>query len=185
MIDVPANYSPRIEERHLPFQRAEHVSDGRRVYHVGGAGHAEAGARAARARLELRRVARHRVAAIKWSDIAKWYAGLSRDRYTTSPAIDATLADVVKDAHTLDDSLRAVHRWVAQDFRYVSLSLGIAGFQPHPPESMFENNYGDCKDKATFFVAACVGWASRRIRCCSAATAAWMRRCRARISSIT
>ncbi|HEY7896623.1 MAG TPA: DUF3857 domain-containing transglutaminase family protein [Gemmatimonadaceae bacterium] len=153
MIDVPANYSPRIEERHLPFQRAEHVSDGRRVitWAAQDVPKPEPEPLAPDTSYgESITIASPR----SWSDVAKWYAGLSRDRYTTSPAIDAKLADVVKDAHTLDDSLRAVHRWVAQDFRYVSLSLGIGGYQPHQPESMFENKYGDCKDKATFFIAA-------------------------------
>jgi hypothetical protein len=63
------------------------------------------------------------------------------------------LSTVVGDAGTLDDSLRAVYRWVAQDFRYVSLSLGIGGYQPRMPMSVWETKYGDCKDKATLFIA--------------------------------
>ena len=153
MVDMPANYTPRIEEHHLPVPRAEHVANGRRVITWAAqdipkpepeplAPDSSYG--------QTITIASPR----SWSDVAKWYAGLSRDRYATTPAIDGKIAEVVKDAHTLDDTLRAVHRWVAQDFRYVSLSLGIGGYQPHLPESMFENKYGDCKDKATFFIAA-------------------------------
>ena len=74
-------------------------------------------------------------------------------RYRLTPALNQQLSTVVMGAQTLDDSLRALHRWVAQDFRYVSLSLGIGGYQPRLPMSVWETKYGDCKDKATLFIA--------------------------------
>jgi hypothetical protein len=91
---------------------------------------------------------------ISWADIAHWYADLARDRYHLGPALDSAVARVVADGRTLDDTLRLLHRWVAQDFRYVSLSLGIGGYQPRLPDSVFTAKYGDCKDKATLFIAA-------------------------------
>lgn len=89
----------------------------------------------------------------EWADVARWYADLSADRYVLTPEIEARAAEVVAGARTLEDSLRAVHRWIAQDFRYVSLSLGIGGYQPRMPAEVFSAQYGDCKDKATLFVA--------------------------------
>ncbi len=90
---------------------------------------------------------------IGWNDIARWYSGLSRDRYALTPELEQQLTRVVAGAATLEDSLRAVHRWVAQDFRYVSLSLGIGGYQPRTPAAVLQTRYGDCKDKATLFIA--------------------------------
>jgi transglutaminase-like putative cysteine protease len=87
-----------------------------------------------------------------WQEISKWYAGLARDRYVLTPELDAKLHELVAGARTLDDSLSAVQRWVAQDIRYVSLSLGIGGYQPRTPAEVFKTQYGDCKDKATIFV---------------------------------
>jgi hypothetical protein len=88
-----------------------------------------------------------------WSTIAKWYADLSKDQYTISPELAAAFGREVAAAKTLDDSLKALHRWVAQDFRYVSLSLGIGGYRPRTPAQVFDAKYGDCKDKATLFIA--------------------------------
>jgi len=88
-----------------------------------------------------------------WQEISKWYAGLAHDRYTLTPDLEHKLHDLVAGAHTLDDSLGAVQRWIAQDIRYVSLSLGIGGYQPRTPAEVFKTQYGDCKDKATLFVA--------------------------------
>src|SRR6266550_4584921 len=90
---------------------------------------------------------------ITWGELAHWYANLSAGRYALSPALESQLADHVKDARTLEDSLRAVHRWVSQDFRYVSLSLGIGGYLPRLPAQVLDTRYGDCKDKATLFIA--------------------------------
>lgn len=69
-----------------------------------------------------------------------------------TPALAQQLATLVADAPTLLDSLRAVHRFVAQDVRYVSLSLGIGGYQPRMPAEVLRSLSGDCKDKATLFI---------------------------------
>ncbi|MBW3571872.1 MAG: DUF3857 domain-containing protein [Gemmatimonadetes bacterium] len=154
ILDVPQAYEPRIQEHNLTFRRREQVRNGRRVYTW--------------AVNDLPKIEREPFMAVdsnkvymsldfagrtEWADVARWYAGLSADRYALTPQIEARLAEVVKDARTLDDSLRAVHRWVAQDFRYVSLSLGIGGYQPRTPEEVLRTQYGDCKDKATLFIA--------------------------------
>ena len=152
IVDLPESLKPRIEEHHLTFARKETVVKGRRIY---------TWARAEIPKLDVEPLAPDSSygeslaisSPITWAGIATWYAGLSKDRYTITPAIDSALSRTLAGSKTLDDSLRAVHRWVAQDFRYVSLSLGIAGFQPHYPAEVFRNNYGDCKDKATLFVA--------------------------------
>ncbi len=152
IVDMPASLTPRIEEHHLAFARKEVTSGGRRVY---------TWATAEVAKPELEPLAPDSsfgqslviAAPIAWSNIATWYAALAKGRYALTPQIEQALSRTVATSKTLDDSIRAVHRWVAQDFRYVSLSLGIAGFQPHAPTEVFANNYGDCKDKATFFVA--------------------------------
>jgi hypothetical protein len=153
VVEVPASLQPRIRELNLTFRRGERRANGVVVYDWTTA--------------EVPRVEPEPFMAdsngvymsillggnTTWQQIARWYHGLEEGRYALTPAIEAKVAEVVKDARTLDDSLRAVHRWVAQDFRYVSLSLGIGGYQPRLPASVFQTQYGDCKDKATLFVA--------------------------------
>jgi transglutaminase-like putative cysteine protease len=154
IVDVPATLTPRIQERNLNFARQTVEAKGRRVY-------TWATKDIARVRSEPFAADSNDIymhvalsAPIEWQTIGSWYAGLARDRYTLTPALKQTLDTVVAKAKTADDSLRAVHRWVAQDFRYVSVSLGVGGYQPRTPEKVFETKFGDCKDKATLFVAA-------------------------------
>jgi len=87
-----------------------------------------------------------------WDDVARWYHGLARDRYAFGRELEGPLRDATANARTREDSLRALHRWVAQDIRYVSLSLGQGGYQPRRPAEVVSSKLGDCKDKATLFI---------------------------------
>ncbi len=87
-----------------------------------------------------------------WDDVARWYASLASGRYVVTPELEARLAEVERGQRTSEDSLRALYRWIAQDFRYVSVSLGLGAYQPRLPAEVFRTGFGDCKDKATLFV---------------------------------
>ena len=154
IVDVPASVAPRIKERNVAFQRQVAETHGRKVYtwaaqDVPKAPDAEPFAADSNDVITSVEVA----LPITWSAVAHWYAGLSSDRYAVTPDLAARLSEVVGAQKTRDDSLAALYRWVAQDFRYVSVSLGLAGYQPRAPEATYQTKYGDCKDKATLFVA--------------------------------
>jgi hypothetical protein len=154
VVDVPSSVAPRIKEENLSFARTTVEKGGRRVLTW--------------ATKDVKTVKEEMFAAdsngvyqsialalpMTWDAISRWYAGMARDRYAATPSLDTALARVVAGARTRDDSIRAVHRWVAQDIRYVSIALGMGGYQPRRPDEVIESKYGDCKDKATLFVAA-------------------------------
>jgi transglutaminase-like putative cysteine protease len=153
LVDLPASVTPHLVETNLDFARQTREAHGRRTYLW------------ARADVPMVKVEPYAAdsngvymsvslaAPTTWQAIGSWYAGLARDRYAVTPAVEAKLHQLVAGAHTLDDSLRAVHRWVAQDVRYVSVALGIGGYQPRTPQAVLETGFGDCKDKATIFIA--------------------------------
>ncbi len=153
IVDVPASVTPRIKEENVRFQRRTVEAKGRRVYTWATADVRKIQSEPFAASPNTLYVSIDLSAPITWSQVGRWYADLSRDRYRLSPELETKLAELVRNARTLDDSLRAVHRWVAQDFRYVSLSLGIGGYLPRLPGQVLETRYGDCKDKATLFIA--------------------------------
>ena len=90
---------------------------------------------------------------LQWGDIAQWYWGLTQTRYEVGPELEEKLTEVLAGSTTLSDSLRAVHRWVAQDIRYASISLGLGGYQPRAASEVLATGVGDCKDKTTLFLA--------------------------------
>lgn len=88
-----------------------------------------------------------------WDEVGKWYAALERDRIRPTPAIAAKAAELTKDRKTDQEKLEAIYDYVAKNFRYVSLSLGLGRYQPHAASDVLANQYGDCKDKHTLLSA--------------------------------
>ena len=84
-----------------------------------------------------------------WEEVGRWYASLEKDRRPPTKDVQAK-ADALTKGLTSDlDKIQALYDFVAQNFRYVSLSLGQAAYRPHPPDDVLHNQYGDCKDKHT------------------------------------
>lgn len=155
VVDAPAGMKLRIRERNLGFPRQTRVAHGRQV--LTWAAHDLARLKAEDfANYDSSTAISHVELASPegWGDIGRWYAGLARDRYAVTPALAAKVHELVAGARTLDDSIRAVHKYVAQDIRYISIALGISGYRPRLPDSVVATGFGDCKDKATLFVTA-------------------------------
>lgn len=84
-----------------------------------------------------------------WSDVGKWYAGLTADRRNSTPEIQKKVADLTRTAATPLDKIRVLAGFAQRDVRYVAIEIGIGGYQPNHAASIFANKYGDCKDKVT------------------------------------
>lgn len=153
IVDVPADVQMRIRERNLANPRTEQVIGRRRVYSW--VAKDLAPIKPERFATDSNSVTQSVTLALPttWREIGTWYHENSKDRYTLTPAVEAQLATLVRNAKTLDDSLRAVHAWVAQDVRYVSIAIGLGGYQPRTPAEVLRTGFGDCKDKATIFIA--------------------------------
>jgi transglutaminase-like putative cysteine protease len=153
IVDLPASLQPRLLEHNLTFPRRDTVARGRRTYvwatrdvpKVQGEDFM-ADSNGVFMSIEL-------AAPLEWETIGRWYAGLARDRYALDATVTAKLPLLLAGARSANDTLRAVQRWVAQDVRYVSIALGLGGYQPRMPAEVVATGYGDCKDKATLFIA--------------------------------
>ena len=84
-----------------------------------------------------------------WQEMGAWYGGLTTGRRDASPQIKQQVAALTPRSSTPLDKMKALAQFTQHDVRYVSIQLGIGGFQPHPAADIFAHRYGDCKDKAT------------------------------------
>jgi hypothetical protein len=84
-----------------------------------------------------------------WKDMGIWQSKLAQGRRDASPEIKQRVASLTANAPTTLAKMRALATFMQSDVRYVSIQLGIGGFQPHPAGDIFTHRYGDCKDKAT------------------------------------
>src|ERR1019366_9135261 len=90
---------------------------------------------------------------VSWEQIGRWYAGLEKDRRAPSPEVRAKAEELTKGLDTELDKIQALYDFVAKNFRYVSLSLGLGRYQPHAAGDVLHNQYGDCKDKHTLLAS--------------------------------
>ena len=88
-----------------------------------------------------------------WSSMGAWYEGLTRGRRDASPDIKQKVAALTAGAKTHLEKMDAIALFMQRDIRYVAISLGIGGYQPHSAAETFQHRYGDCKDKATLMSA--------------------------------
>lgn len=88
-----------------------------------------------------------------WRQMGLWYQGLIRGRQDTTPEMKARVAQLTAGAKTPLDKMRAIAKFLQTDVRYVAISLGIGGWQPHAAPEVFQHRYGDCKDKVTLMSA--------------------------------
>ncbi len=84
-----------------------------------------------------------------WHEVGDWYNHLTSDRLDASPEIKQEVSTLTASATNPLGKMLALAGFMQQNIRYVAISLGIGGIQPHPAAQVFEHRYGDCKDKAT------------------------------------
>jgi tetratricopeptide (TPR) repeat protein len=88
-----------------------------------------------------------------WEQIGRWYANLEKDRRAPSPEVRARAEALTQGLNTDLEKTEALYDFVAKNFRYVSLSLGVGRYQPHSAADVLHDQYGDCKDKHTLLAS--------------------------------
>jgi tetratricopeptide (TPR) repeat protein/transglutaminase-like putative cysteine protease len=88
-----------------------------------------------------------------WEQIGRWYASLEKDRRAPTPEVRAKAQELTKGLNTDIEKVEALYDYVAKNFRYVSLSLGVGRYQPHAASDVLHDQYGDCKDKHTLLAS--------------------------------
>ena len=86
---------------------------------------------------------------LNWAEMGSWYNGLTRGRRDATPAIKQEVATLTGSVPTTIAKMRRLADFLQRDIRYVAISLGIGGIQPHSAAEVFTHRFGDCKDKAT------------------------------------
>ena len=84
-----------------------------------------------------------------WQSMGSWYENLISGQMDASEAIKQEVNVLTAGKTSLLAKIQAIAAFVQHDIRYVAISLGIGGFQPHAAPDVFSHRYGDCKDKAT------------------------------------
>jgi hypothetical protein len=88
-----------------------------------------------------------------WQALAERLAQLLQLRVEIPQDVAAKAADLVQDAKTLDERIRANYEFVSQKIRTVSLPLGATGFRTRAPSEILASGYASPEDKHVLFAA--------------------------------
>ncbi len=88
-----------------------------------------------------------------WSDMGAWFEELSGSRREPDAAVTRKAQEIAAGEPDSISKIRALAGFAQKEIRYVSIQIGVGGFQPHSASSILANRYGDCKDKATLLAA--------------------------------
>jgi transglutaminase-like putative cysteine protease len=89
----------------------------------------------------------------RWSELARREGDLVERQARETPAILAAARRLVDGAADPAARLERIHRFVADEVRYVGLEHGRAAVEPRAAHVTLKRRYGDCKDMVTLFVA--------------------------------
>ncbi len=88
-----------------------------------------------------------------WEGMARWYGGLSEGRQQLPAAAQAEARLRLAGAETDREKARRLYRYLQETTRYVSVQLGLGGWQPYDAAYVFERRYGDCKALTNYMQA--------------------------------
>ena len=83
-----------------------------------------------------------------WQKFGKFFFDLQKDRDIVSLKLQAEFAALK--GKPLLEIAESVRKYLATNTRYISIQVGIGGYQPFPASDVEKTGYGDCKALANF-----------------------------------
>lgn len=88
----------------------------------------------------------HKGSYTNWKELGKWiYDDLLATRKTLPATTIEMVKSLVKNEKTEKDKARKIYQYLQDKTRYVSVQIGIGGFQPITASEVDRLGYGDCK----------------------------------------
>ena len=83
-----------------------------------------------------------------WSQLKTWARALYKLPRLQGGDLKEVIQGIMASGMTQEDKIKECIRISQGEIRYLSFSDGIHGYKPHPPEHVYRQKYGDCKDKS-------------------------------------
>jgi len=89
-----------------------------------------------------------------WKNFGSWIGNLYNGLDNLPPDRQQFFVDLVKDATSNKEKIARIYHYLQENFRYVSIQLGIGGLKPFPADFTDKKKYGDCKGLSNYMKAA-------------------------------
>jgi hypothetical protein len=89
-----------------------------------------------------------------WEDLSKFYYTLNAGRDVLPAATQTEIKNLVSNAKSDREKILLIYKWMQARSRYVSIQLGIGGWQTIDANTVASKGYGDCKGLTNLTLAA-------------------------------
>jgi len=88
-----------------------------------------------------------------WKEFGQWIGSLNKGRNVLPDATKQKVRELTANLKTPEEKIKALYEYMQGKTRYVSIQLGIGGFQPFEATVVDQTGYGDCKALSNYMVA--------------------------------
>lgn len=88
-----------------------------------------------------------------WKQIGQWQNLLNKGRDSLSNETRQRVVELTKGLATDGEKIKALYEYMQSKTRYVSVQLGIGGFQPIDAKTVDQVGYGDCKALSNYMIS--------------------------------
>jgi transglutaminase-like putative cysteine protease len=88
-----------------------------------------------------------------WDDFGRWIKLLNNGRNVLPDETKQKIKLLTSGLKTREEKVKALYEFMQSKTRYVSIQLGIGGFQPFEASIVDQTGYGDCKALSNYMVA--------------------------------
>ena len=88
-----------------------------------------------------------------WESYGSWQSKLMEGRDELPEDFKAKLREMTKDCASEREKVKLLYNYLGKTTRYVSIQLGIGGFQPATALSVHKAGFGDCKGLSNYMLA--------------------------------
>ncbi|NDV57575.1 DUF3857 domain-containing protein [Bacteroides sp. 519] len=88
-----------------------------------------------------------------WQDYGVWAYKLLENRDALPAPFQQRIKDMTANCETNREKVKVLYDFLANNTRYVSIQLGIGGFQPIPAMDVNKTGFGDCKGLSNYLKA--------------------------------
>ena len=88
-----------------------------------------------------------------WDKYGEWISSLNKGRNVLPQETIAKVKELTSKTESREEKVKALYEYMQNKTRYVSIQLGIGGFQPFEASVVDKTGYGDCKALSNYMLA--------------------------------
>ncbi len=88
-----------------------------------------------------------------WNNLGMWINSLNKGRDILDEVTKTKIKGLVAGAATKEEKVKILYEYMQSKTRYVSIQLGIGGYQPFEASLVDKTGYGDCKALSNYMVS--------------------------------